>query len=123
MPMMSSAGDRTLWWPPQRNTCLTSKLMHCLIQKETGNWLGGQVPATPGAWRVTLRLWGVVAGHIDHVETLEAEPSPVRPGWWPCSSRFNKRPWCPPPWRGSRFLSPTWYSWRQISCSDAMIAT
>ena len=75
MPMMSRAGDRTLWWPSPTEYLSDEQVDALPYPKEDWQLAWGQVPATPGAWRVTLRLWVSSQGHIDHVETLEAEPS------------------------------------------------
>lgn len=34
-----------------------------------------QVPLTHDAWRVTVRMWVSAAGFVDHIETLDAQPS------------------------------------------------
>lgn len=34
-----------------------------------------QVPLTQAPWRVTVRMWVSVAGFVDHVETLDAQPA------------------------------------------------
>lgn len=72
---MAHAGVEHLWVPSPSDYLSDEQVD--VLPRPKDEWMldWPQVPLTREAWRVTVRMWVSAAGFVDHVETLDAQPS------------------------------------------------
>lgn len=72
---LAQVGSERLWAPIPSDYFSDEQVD--VISRPKDEWMldWPQVPLTHEAWRVTVRMWVSAAGFVDHVETLDAQPS------------------------------------------------
>jgi hypothetical protein len=72
---LAQVGSARLWTPIPSDYLSDEQVDVFPRPKEEWMLDWPQVPLTHEAWRVTVRVWVSAAGFVDHVETLDAQPS------------------------------------------------